>query len=85
MRNYNSYAAPPVVVAPMSPFGYGYGMPFFGGFGYGIPFGFGGLFQLMIVGIMASVVFNAISGFLSRASSGSSKRSDLDADDWDEL
>jgi uncharacterized membrane protein len=74
------------VVAPVyaSPFGFGYGMPFFGGFGYGLPLG--GLFQFMILGITASVIFNVVSGFLSRGSSGSSsKRSDLDADDWDEL
>jgi hypothetical protein len=84
VRNYNTYVAPPVVVAP-SPFGFGFGMPFFGGFGYGSVFPMGGLFQLMILGIVVSTILNIVSGALSRASSGSSKRSDLDADKWDEL
>jgi uncharacterized membrane protein len=83
-----SYSAPPVVVAPVYASPFGFGMPFFGGyggFGYGIPM-FGGLFQFFFLSIMISVVFNVISGFVNRSSSGSSKKSSkLDSEDWDEL
>ncbi len=76
-----------MVLAPVYGSPMGFGMPFyggFGGFGLGIPM-FGGLFQFFLVSIMISVVFNVIGGFVNRSSSGSSKKSNLDSEDYDEL
>lgn len=74
VRNYNYYAAPPLIG------GYGYGMPFFGG-GIGfMPFGIGGLFNILLLMVIANVVINTIKGFTNK--NGNESWDDNDDERW---
>lgn len=82
----NSYSTTVVAPPVVGGFGYGYGMPFFGGWGFGptfiMPFPFmGGLLQIMFLLLIVNVVFGIVKGAINAAGSATKKKDD----DWDQL
>jgi hypothetical protein len=81
VRNYNTYVAPPII----SPYGFGGGLGYGFGFGGGVGimpfpiFGLGGIFNLMIIMFVLSVVLNTVRNFTS---GNRPDRDDEEDDKW---